>query len=185
MKLIMENWKRFIAEETGLNMKNMSPKEVYIDALYLYYSVIYGYYRAYEPITYLKLNDPDAENFYATEEGRERAEDEVERILVKAKDQYTKEVKRILDQVKDRADRAKVINDIVDEDEIETDVQTSQGRGHDKDLGDVEDYLKKAFLEGKAGDYRINPDDPYANRNFMGYNLNDPENPYEFADLEY
>jgi hypothetical protein len=178
MKLIMENWKRFIAEETGLDMKNMSPTEVYIDALYLYYSVIYSYYRAYEPITYLKLNDPDAENFYATPEGRQRAEEEVERILVKARNQYNEAFKR----------GSKV--DEVDEDRIEMDVRASEGRSHDKDLGKVEDYLQKAFLKGKAGDYRIDPDDPYANRNFVGYNVLpngdlDPENPYEFADDEY
>ena len=172
----MENWKRFIAEETGLGMKNMSPKEVYIDALYLYYSVIYNFYRAYKPITYLKPNDPDAENFYATPEGRQRAEEEVERILVKAKNQYKG------DPGPDR--------DPVDEDEIKNDVLADKGRGHDKHLDEVEDYLKKAFLEGKAGDYRFDPDNPYTNPNFVGYNVLpngdlDPENPYDFADDEY
>ena len=130
MKLIMENWKRFIAEGAGgtrgANKTNPLEKyeKMYKDALYLYYAVIFSYFAT---DTYL-------------EKGRVPAEDEVEEILKKAKSLY---INKAYDgglgvNLSDHASRL--------DKKISQTVLADEGRGHDSDLIDVLEYLRKELL---------------------------------------
>lgn len=121
MKLIMKNWKKFLTEGAGgtrgANKTNPLEKyeKMYKDALYLYYAVIFSYFRG-------------------------PAEDEVEEILKKAKSLY---INKAYDgglgvNLSDHASRL--------DKKISATVRADEGRGHDSDLIDVLEYLRKALL---------------------------------------
>ncbi len=125
MKLIMENWKKFLVEQDGPEASVEELEKMYKDALYLYHAVVMGYFRATD--TYL-------------EKGRAPAEDEVEKILKRVKSAYLNKAydNGLGSGISARASQL--------DNKIAGDVKADGGRGHDSDLGDLEEYLKKAFL---------------------------------------